>query len=124
MAKVLVVDDDMDVRESVSEWLEREHVVCQAAGVPEALAIVARESGIDASRISCDFEMPPYRGDDLLATIAEQYPNIGRFMHTGSPGRALGFAYSVAHRVLKKGCDLGELSRAIRDFLRAPAAAH
>jgi len=39
-------------------------------------------------------------------------------MLTGSPGRALGFAYSIAHRVLKKGCDLRDLSTAIRLFLQ------
>jgi DNA-binding NtrC family response regulator len=114
MAKVLVVDDDLDVRESLSDWLEREHQVCQAAGVPEALAAMGRER---PDVVITDFELPPYRGDDLLATLAEHYPNVGRIMHTGSPGRALGFAYSVAHRVLKKGCDLSELSRAIRDYL-------
>jgi DNA-binding NtrC family response regulator len=114
MAKVLVVDDDTDVRESVSEWLATEHVVLQAAGVPEALALVGREH---PDVVIVDFEMPPYRGDDLLATIAERYPHVGRFMHTGSPGHTLGFAYAVAHRVLKKGCDLRELNRAIRDYL-------
>jgi DNA-binding NtrC family response regulator len=119
MAKVLVVDDDFDVRESVSEWLAREHEVSQAAGVPEALAAVGRER---PDVVVTDFELPPYRGDDFLATLAEHYPHVGRFMHTGSPGRALGFAYSIAHRVLKKGCDLTELSGAISEFLRAPKA--
>lgn len=123
MAKVLVVDDDDDVRESVSEWLAREHVVRQATGVPEALALVARER---PDVVVVDFEMPPYRGDEFLATMAADYPDVGRFMHTGSPGRALGCAYSIAHRVLRKGCDLRELSRAIRDFLHgrpSPATA-
>ena len=115
MAKVLIVDDDVDVRESLADWLGREHVVCQAAGVPEALLLVGREH---PDVVVSDFEIPPYRGDDLLATIAEQYPHIGRFMHTGSSGKPLGFAYKVAHRVLQKGCDLCELTGAIREFLR------
>jgi DNA-binding NtrC family response regulator len=119
MAKVLVVDDDFDVRESVAEWLAREHEVCQAASVPEALAAIARER---PDVVITDFELPPYRGDDFLATLAEHYPHIGRFMHTGSPGRALGFAYSLAHRVVKKGGDLSELSRAIREFLNTADA--
>ncbi|MCU1276749.1 MAG: two component, sigma54 specific, transcriptional regulator, Fis family [bacterium] len=116
MAKVLVVDDDFDVRESLSDWLAGEHEVCKAAGVPEALVAVGRER---PDVVVVDFELPPYRGDDFLATVAEHYPHVGRIMHTGSPGRALGFAYSIAHRVLKKGCDLTELSHAIRDFLGA-----
>jgi DNA-binding NtrC family response regulator len=112
--KVLVVDDDVDVRESLAEWLAREYDVRQAASVPEALALIERAA---PDALIVDFEMPPYRGDDLLADVANRHPEIGRFMLTGSPGRALGFAYSVAHRVLKKGCDLRTLSRAIREFL-------
>jgi DNA-binding NtrC family response regulator len=116
MARVLIVDDDADVRESLAEWLAREHVVSQAAGVPEALVLLRREV---PDVVICDFEMPPYRGDDFLATIADRYPHIGRFMHTGSSGSALGFAHAIAHRVLQKGCDLGDLSGAIRDYLHA-----
>lgn len=114
MPKVMVVDDDTDVRESLSEWLMREYAVCQAASVPEALAMLRSEN---PDVVVIDFELPPYRGDDFLALLAEQHPHVGRFMLTGSPGRALGFAYSIAHRVFKKGCDLSELSGAIRHFM-------
>lgn len=114
MAKVLIVDDDMDVRESLGDWLGREHEVQKVASVPDALALID-EAPPDV--VVADFELPPYRGDDFLATVAEQHPEIGRFMLTGSPGRALGFAYSIAHRVFRKGCDLRLLTQAIREFL-------
>ncbi|HXU69095.1 MAG TPA: response regulator [Polyangia bacterium] len=114
MAKVLIVDDDMDVRDSLSDWLGREHEVLKVASVPEALTLLAK-TPLDV--VIADFELPPYRGDDFLAAVAEQHPEIGRFMLTGSPGRALGFAYSIAHRVLRKGCDLRLLTQAIREFL-------
>lgn len=114
MIKVMVVDDDTDVRESLSEWLMREYAVCQAASVPDALALLPSEK---PDVVVIDFELAPYRGDDFLATLAEEHPHIGRIMLTGSPGRALGFAYSIAHRVLKKGCDLRDLTSAIHDFL-------
>ena len=115
MAKVLVIDDDTDVRESLGEWLMREHEVHRAASVPEAMEAIALE---EPDAVIVDFELPPYRGDDFLALVAERHPRCGRFMLTGSPGRALGFAYSIAHRVLKKGCDLRDLSTAIRLFLQ------
>lgn len=114
MAKVLIVDDDMDVRDSLGDWLEREHEVQKVASVPDALALIERAT---PDVVIADFELPPYRGDDFLATVAEQHPEVGRFMLTGSPGRALGFAYSVAHRVLRKGSDLRLLTQAIHDFL-------
>ena len=114
MARILIVDDDTDVRESLSEWLAREHEVRQAASVPDAMVSIALEP---PDAVVVDFELPPYRGDDLLAMLAECHPEVGRFMFTGSPGRALGFAYSIAHRVLKKGTDLRELDRVIQEFL-------
>jgi DNA-binding NtrC family response regulator len=114
VAKILLVDDDDDVRESVGDYLAHDHDVRLAASVPEALVLL---EGAMPDVVVVDFEIPPYRGDDLLALIAERHPEVGRFMLTGSPGRALGFAYSIAHRVLRKGCDLRELSRVIREFL-------
>jgi DNA-binding NtrC family response regulator len=108
------VDDDLDVRESLCDWLSREHEVRQAATVPDALAIIEKQP---PEVLIVDFELAPYRGDDLLALVAEQHPEVGRIMLTGSPCRALGFAFSIAHRVLKKGCDLGLLSDAIDEFL-------
>lgn len=114
MAKVLVIDDDGDVRESVSDWLMREHEVRQAASIPEGLALLGE---VQPDVIVCDLELPPHRGDEFLAMVAERHPEVGRFMLTGSPGRALGLAYSICHRVLRKGCDLMDLTRAIRDFL-------
>jgi DNA-binding NtrC family response regulator len=114
MAKVLVVDDDTDTREALSDWLAHEHEVLLAPGVPEALAILRHDL---PDVLVADLEMPPHRGDELLATVAERYPTVGRILHTGAPCRALGFAYSTAHRVFKKGCDLHELSAAIREFV-------
>jgi two-component system, NarL family, invasion response regulator UvrY len=114
MARVLVVDDDVDVRESVSELLAREHEVVQAASVPEALELV-RDRSPDV--VVVDYELPPHHGDELLAAIADSHPRIGRFMLTGTPGRALRGSRALAHRVLTKGGDLAELSRAIREFL-------
>ena len=121
MAKVLIIDDDGDLRESVSDWLSGEHEVCQAASVPEAVALLAE---LCPDVVVCDFDLPPHRGDDFLAMVAEQHPHVGRFMLTGTPGRALGVAYAICHRVFRKGCDLMDLTRAIRDFLASREPKH
>lgn len=115
MAKVMVVEDDHDIREALGDWLSREHEVCLVAGVPEALARFGDER---PDVVVTDLELPPHRGDELLATIAARDPGVVRILHTGAPCRALGESWSVAHRVLKKGCDLRELSRVIREFLQ------
>jgi DNA-binding NtrC family response regulator len=114
MAKVLVVDDDTDTRESLSDWLVREHEVRLAGSVPEALAMIDLQV---PDVVISDFEMPPYRGDRFLQSVSESHPEVVRILHTGSPARALGSSYSIAHRVFKKGCDMRELSDAIREFV-------
>ena len=53
MAKVLLVDDDADVRDSLSDWLMREHEVRRAASVPEAMELIALE---EPDAIIVDFE--------------------------------------------------------------------
>jgi DNA-binding NtrC family response regulator len=113
MARILVVDDDLDTRESLSDWLAREHEVTVAADVPTALEMIDSNA---PDVVVSDFEMPPYRGDQFLQAVAEAHPEIVRILHTGSPGRALGSSYAIAHRVFKKGCDMRELSDAIREL--------
>lgn len=115
MAKILVVDDDPDSRDALGDWLVREHQVLLAADVPAALAMIRVEA---PDVVISDFEMPLQRGDRFLQSISETHPEVVRILHTGSPCRALGISYTVAHRVFKKGCDLRELSHTIRELVR------
>lgn len=100
MAKVLLVDDDLDVLESLRAWLRREHDVKVASGFPEAMAALI--DGPVPDVIITDYDMPPYHGDDLLAVVAARFPNVCRILYTGSPE---GDAHGPAHHVVLKGGD-------------------
>jgi DNA-binding NtrC family response regulator len=110
MARILLVDDDQDVLDTVADWLRLEHEVKVALGFPEALAALAAGPTPDA--VITDYHMPPYFGDDLLGIVAERYPDTCRILHTGAQNGPI--ACFTAHHVLIKGGDLVELSALIR----------
>ena len=113
MARVLLVDDDPDVLDGLGAWLRYEHEVLLASGFPEALE--ALFAGPPPDVIICDYEMPPFCGDDLLAVVASRFPATYRILYTGMPRGLLDGAGAAAHRVISKGTDPNELSELIRE---------
>jgi DNA-binding NtrC family response regulator len=120
MAKLLLVDDDVDMRDALAQWLGDEHDVRTASNVPEALEVIA--AGPLPDIIITDFDMAPHRGDALLAAVAAHYPTVGRILHTGSHSRKVEDARALAHHTLAKGCELDDFRRAIEACLRALSA--
>jgi two-component system C4-dicarboxylate transport response regulator DctD len=106
MKRVLLVDDDRDVLEALGDWLRLEHDVQLAGGFPEAMAALLEGPLPDV--VITDYDMPPYRGTDLLAIVAGRFPGIGRVLHTASDFDRR--EARVAHYILRKGCEL-------RDFI-------
>jgi len=109
MVRVLLVDDDQDVLDSLGDWLRQKHVVETALGFAQAIQRLA--AGPPPDVVISDLEMPPYSGEDLLAVLAARHPAVCRILHTGTPSRALGG--TVAHHVFGKGCDMSELDELI-----------
>jgi DNA-binding NtrC family response regulator len=116
MARVLLVDDDLDVLEALQAWLRRrKHEVQIAAGFPEALAALA--SGPIPDVLITDWDMAPFCGDDLLAIVARRYPGVCRVLHSGTP-RPKGSSPAAQH-ILSKGCDLADLDAVVSGCARA-----
>jgi CheY-like chemotaxis protein len=115
MARVLLVDDDADVLDSLEGWLGRKHDVTVAPGLPEALAALAR--GPIPDIVITDWDLPPFCGDELLRIVASHFPAVCRVLHSGTP-RPPG-SPSLAQHVLVKGCDLGELERVVDSCAKA-----
>jgi DNA-binding NtrC family response regulator len=107
MPRVLLVDDDPDVLESLADWLRHEHEVRVAHGVPQALAALAEGPPPDV--VVTDYDMPPHSGEDLLSVVAALYPEACRVLYTGRRGLS-----STAHQIVAKGCPPQQLSAAIR----------
>jgi DNA-binding NtrC family response regulator len=117
MARVLVVDDDPDMLDALEMWLAREHEVLRATGLKDAMALLAEERTPDV--ILTDYDLGRHTGDELLAWVAVQYPQVRRILHTGTPRDLLDGAAALAHRVVKKGSSLEQISEAVNDFFRS-----
>jgi len=74
MAKLLVVDDDRNIRKTLSTFLESAgHSVQQAADAASALAALSKEP--DIVLVLTDFRMAEMNGLELLERIRQQHPD-------------------------------------------------
>lgn len=79
--KVLVVDDDDAVRRVLKRLLDRHGHTCEtAADVTEARAKLAKDN---FALVFTDMTMPGDSGLDLVAHVAENYPDTATIMVTG-----------------------------------------
>lgn len=70
MAKILIVDDDVQLTEMISDWLSREGYTVEAThGGIEALALV-RSFGFDL--IVLDWDMPGMTGPDVAVNLRQR----------------------------------------------------
>ena len=78
--RVLVVDDDSGVLESIAEAIEDKFKVLTAASGAEALAIIEAEH---PEIVLTDQRMSPMTGLELLEKVAALRPNTRRLLYTG-----------------------------------------
>lgn len=83
MARVLVVDDEAGIRETLSGFLSASgHTARSAASVDEALAIVSAE---EVDVIVSDLVMPGRDGLELMGLVRELAPEVKVILFTGLP---------------------------------------
>ncbi|MBC77737.1 MAG: two-component system response regulator [Halobacteriovoraceae bacterium] len=102
--KVLIVDDEAELREAIAGYLELEDFECfTASNGVEAFNIIEKES---ISFVISDIRMPGGDGVELLKRIKAKYPDIPLVM------LMTGFAEVTETQVLKMG-GLGILEKPI-----------
>ena len=85
MGRILVVDDNVMVRESYTELLRhRGYDVMQAGDGEEALQVI-RQSAIDLAII--DVMMPTMGGLELRQVLQDKAPGIATILVTGQPDK-------------------------------------
>lgn len=116
--RVLVVDDEKGVRESLSEALEDRFQVLTAASGPEALALVERER---PEILLSDQRMSPMTGLEFLEKAAAIVPGARRLLITGYADLESvikGLNRDVFHRYITKPWDAKEFSAVLEEASR------
>lgn len=115
MARVLVVDDESDVRTAVARLLAGCHEVVEASGGSEALRRV--ESGETFDAILCDLMMPDLSGMELCAALRARWPDLASRVVVMTGGvftpEQEAFLDSVPNRRVEKPFDLAAVRAAL-----------
>ena len=83
MAKVLIVDDERSIRDTLAEFAREERHDVFTAGDADAALEILRSESPDA--IVTDIILPRVTGVDLLQQIHEEAPDVQVIMITGEP---------------------------------------
>jgi PAS domain S-box-containing protein len=78
-ARILYVDDDMENLDNFKAVFRREYDIYLASSAHEGLEILKTH---DIQVLITDQRMPEMAGTDLLEVVADEYPNIRRFILT------------------------------------------
>jgi DNA-binding NtrC family response regulator len=115
MTKILIVDDEINVRKLYSEELQGEgyHTV-SAANVAEALETVERE---DPDLVILDIKLGEESGIDALMKIAKQRKRLPVILNSAYSIYRDNFQTWAADAYIVKSVDLGPLKDKIRDLL-------
>jgi len=121
MARILVVDDELSMRQFLEILLKKEghEVVCAADG-QEALQSFRNEP---YDLVISDIKMPKVDGLELLRRVKEQRPNLAVIMITAyaSPEDAIAAMKAGAYDYLTKPFKLEEIKSVIRNALQKTA---
>ena len=122
-ARVLVVDDEVPIANTLRELLSLEHDVVAVTSGREALDVVHRSADFDV--ILCDLMMPGMSGIDLYQKLREARPGLEQrivFMTGGAfTARAAEFLASVDNRRIEKPFSLKVVERITLEMAAAAA---
>lgn len=122
MKRVLIVDDEAQMRGLLEDLLEGDYQVLTASNGAEALQLLQQDG---AELIITDLVMPKMNGIDLVMAVRKQYPALKIIAISGGGGITGRFDYLPvanlvgAARVIRKPFDLAEMRTAVREVLAA-----
>jgi CheY-like chemotaxis protein/anti-sigma regulatory factor (Ser/Thr protein kinase) len=121
-ATILVVDDEYEIREMISDYLRDEegYTVFDAESGAKALEVLANNAHIDM--VLSDINMPEMKGFDLLKEVKERYPSIKRILITAynvEDYLELALKYDIGNIFVKTTpFNFNELSSALEKLLK------
>lgn len=117
-ARVLCVDDNVELLRGLHRQLHRDHDVVLATGAAEALAALKNDGPFDV--IICDLRMPGVEGVTFLNQLRDLSPDSERIILTGWADPvtvAIAATNGRAMRLLAKPCPTPVLREAVSDAL-------
>ena len=117
-ARILIVDDELIMRESLAAWLERDGYAVQTAASGESALKKCRENRFDI--LLLDIKMEGMDGLDVLRRVKESDADVAVVMITayGSIATAIDAMKDGAHDYLLKPFDPGELGVLIEKIIQ------
>jgi len=95
-ARILIVDDEQAILETMEYTFEGDYDVLTAASAPEALGVL--DSNAPIAAVITDQRMPEMTGVEFLARVCERHPNTTRIILTGyADGDAMVRAINEGH---------------------------
>ncbi len=123
--RILVVDDDVAVRRTLTRILVSEHDIVTVGSGVEAIEMVAEGERFDV--VLCDLMMPRVSGDQCWARVAEIAPDLAaRFVFVTGGAMATtsrAFLENTLCPTVDKPFDAETLRRAVREVMRMEDAA-
>ncbi len=119
--KIIIVDDEPAIRESLEEFLKDYNFpVLSASTGEEALEMVA-ESSFDVAIV--DMRLPGISGDVFILKAFEKYPDLRFLLHTGSSNYVISkelqhIGMRPEHLFRKPVVNLDKIIRAIEELMR------
>lgn len=124
MAKILIIDDDISIRQAIRRFLEKEgHEVDEASNGAEGIKIFERAP---AELVITDIFMPGKEGLETIMEIQGRYPNVKVIAISGGGDIELTkelkenfllTAEQLGARTLDKPFELDELLKIIQELL-------
>jgi DNA-binding response OmpR family regulator len=113
--KILVVDDDPTVRESLKDVLEGEgYIVVPAENGTQALELADR---VPVDAVLLDLNMPVKNGWDTFEQLSRERPALPILIITARPNQLFTALSAGAGALLEKPMDIRTLLRAIRNLI-------
>jgi len=123
MAKILVVDDEQNIRNILRDSLKKEsHEVFEASSAQEACDILATKA---IELMITDLVMPGKTGLDLIMEVKEQHPDLTIIAISGGGGINGRFDYLPiaqligASNIIKKPFSINEIKQSVSNLLEA-----
>jgi len=121
MFKILVLDDEESIRQSIAAYFEDEGFEVYQAGSGEEGMVLIQEHEMDAAII--DIRLPGMDGNAFMIQANEVWPNMRFVVHTGSadyilPDSAKNIGVGSEDIFIKPVKDLRLLVEALKQYLK------